>query len=58
MKQCKRCLETKSLSDFYGQKRDKDGLRPYCKDCDKAKNRKFYQNNKLKIKIQRLKLKD
>ena len=67
MKTCKRCSEKKSLSDFYGQKRNKDGLRPYCKECDKAQYRKYsqsaesrteyhreyYQKNKLKLKLKR-----
>ena len=54
MKVCKRCLDTKSLSDFYGQNRNSDGLRPYCKECDKKRNRDFYDKNKVKIKIGRL----
>lgn len=54
MKRCKRCLINKSLNEFYGQKRNSDGLRPYCKECDKAQFRTTYIKNKEKIKIKRL----
>ena len=68
MKQCKRCLITKSFSDFYGQTRNKDGLRPYCKECDLSQykksseakggrteyHREYYQKNKLRLKLKRL----
>ena len=54
MKKCKRCLVTKSLSDFYGQTRNKDGLRPYCKVCDKAQFRITYARTKNEIKIRRM----
>lgn len=50
MKKCKRCLEVKPFSEFYGQSRNKDGLRPYCKLCDKAQYKKYSEANKEKIK--------
>lgn len=43
---CKRCLVSKSTDDFYKQRRNKSGLRPYCKDCDKAAWRITYHRNK------------
>lgn len=61
MKACKQCKISKELSFFYGDKRNKDGLRVKCKDCVKAQDkisrkkhvarnlankRKWYQNNK------------
>tara|TARA_R110000744_G_scaffold21626_14_gene55856 strand:- start:53 stop:694 length:642 start_codon:yes stop_codon:yes gene_type:complete len=35
-KHCKKCDTTKELSSFSRDKRRKDGLQPYCKDCCKA----------------------
>ena len=55
MKQCKRCLVSKPLCEFYGQVRNTDGLRPYCKICDKAQNRINYHRNKDLMKLRRLK---
>ena len=49
MKKCKRCGS--DTNGFYGQTRNKDGLRPYCKECDKAQNRKFCSENKEKVHI-------
>ena len=45
-KVCKRCMTEKSLSEFYGEKKNKDGLRLYCKSCDKEPNRLTYKKNK------------
>jgi len=66
MKQCKRCLATKPREDFFGQTRNKDGLRLYCKACDMAQYKKnlnkekkkeyhkeYYEKNKLSIKLKR-----
>ena len=52
MKACKRCGST--TNGFYSQKRNKDGLRPYCKVCDKAQFRTTYARTKDEIKIKRL----
>ena len=61
MKKCKRCLVTKSREEFFGQTRNKDGLRPYCKVCDNERRenrteyqKNYYEKNKLKIKVKRL----
>lgn len=35
-KYCKKCETTKPTSEFYLENRSKDGLRFYCKECDKA----------------------
>lgn len=45
-KTCKRCLIPKTSNDFYGEKKNKDGFRLYCKTCDKENNRKTYFRNK------------
>lgn len=39
MKRCSRCGETKPHSEFHKQKRNRDGLHSYCKECQKAANR-------------------
>ncbi len=36
MKICSRCSIEKSLTEFYKEKRTKDGLYPHCKACHKA----------------------
>jgi hypothetical protein len=33
MKKCSKCEETKSKSEFYEEKRHKDGLKSFCKKC-------------------------
>ena len=53
MKACKRCGS--DTNGFYAQKRNSDGLRPYCKVCDKAQFRITYAKNKELMKIKRLK---
>lgn len=35
MKTCSKCGETKELTDFYENKRSRDGKRPSCKICHK-----------------------
>lgn len=42
MKQCQKCKESKDLSEFHKNKRRKDGLQHYCKDCMRIKNRAYY----------------
>ncbi len=53
MKVCKRCGS--DTNGYYPQTRSKDGLRPYCKMCDKAQSRITYSKNKELVKIKRLK---
>ena len=53
MKACKRCGS--DSNGYYPQTRSKDGLRPYCKMCDKAQSRITYSKNKELVKIKRLK---
>lgn len=45
-KYCKRCNETKLVSNFYKNKHKKDGLQVYCKPCMKNENQKNYINHK------------
>jgi len=46
MKQCSRCKETKSESEFYKCSRLKDGLQSYCKTCC----REYQQTPRVKAK--------
>ena len=39
-KQCSRCKEVKDASLFYKNRKSKDGLKSYCKECSK-----IYENN-------------
>mgnify|MGYP007038827025 CR=1 FL=1 len=55
MKSCKRCGS--DSNGYYPQTRNKDGLRPYCKMCDKAQSRITYHKNKELLKIRKEKLK-
>lgn len=44
-KECSRCTEVKSTSDFYKYKRSADGYQSYCKACHKAYYAKYYEEN-------------
>lgn len=48
MKECKKCLNKKALSEFWKRKHSKDGLRSECKDCLREVNKKYYQQNREK----------
>ena len=54
MKVCSSCKESKGCSDFYKNKRAKDGLNCYCKKClyefqkKYLKNRSEYQKQKMR----------
>jgi hypothetical protein len=44
-KTCRRCGETKDLSEFYKRTKSKDGRYRTCKSCMKNKNSDYYQNH-------------
>ena len=46
MKQCTKCGELKELSEFHKDKRMNSGVRPDCKECKRAQNKKGYEDNK------------
>ena len=47
-KLCPGCKEIKNVNNFYESPTRKDGLRCYCKTCEKNKNstRKYYEKSK------------
>ena len=53
MKLCKACNPPryKPLSDFYVNKSSKDGHQSNCKECEKAKYRKYYAENPKRRKV-------
>lgn len=50
MKQCSRCRENKDESMFTKDSRRKDGLRSYCKVCEKSTKEIYREQNKDAIK--------
>ncbi len=52
IKQCTKCNEIKSLSEFHKCNANKDGYQYTCKQCRSFYNRTRYQNNKEYIKNQ------
>ncbi len=50
MKKCSKCGKDKSYSNFYKEKRAKDGLRSACKQCLNICSKNYVQKNKQKIK--------
>ncbi len=45
MKKCYTCKETKPLTGFNKNKSRKDGLNSICRECSKARSRKYYTEN-------------
>lgn len=44
-KTCTKCNELKSIDEFYKDKRNKDGYRYTCKQCDKEYKKTYYKDN-------------
>jgi len=61
MKKCPRCGVVKPLSAFYSCKHTQNGVKSWCKECDKANKRDYYNNRggkkKHKILLRRYALK-
>lgn len=55
MKTCMKCGVIKAETEYGKNKRRKDGLYPWCKECVKAHNEQHYQGHKEQIKIYRRK---
>ncbi len=49
MKTCSRCKTTKKLTEFYKKKVRRDKLSTYCKICDIACAKDWYERNKIKV---------
>ena len=45
-KTCGGCQLTKPSSEFCKKTRSKDGLQPWCKDCNRKRSSLYYQENK------------
>ena len=48
IKTCIVCKQNKPTSEFNKNKNHTDGLSKFCRDCCKASNKKYYENNKRK----------
>ncbi len=53
MKKCNECYELKLLTEFHRSKRNKDGYRYKCKQCQKKHAKKYYLANREKILVER-----
>lgn len=47
---CNKCLESKSINDFYKKKQSRDGLYHHCKSCHSILKASWYKNNAEKVK--------
>lgn len=52
-KMCRECGEKKEITEYYNQKRYKDGLDPMCKTCRDKTSRKWAEDNIERIKAYR-----
>lgn len=50
MKECKDCGEIQDFTAFPKDRTTKDGYRPYCRECNRKKDRQRYHNNPDKYK--------
>lgn len=55
MKNCPKCKINQPKSEFSKDKNKKDGLRCYCKSCEKKYGKQYYLNNKEKVSKRMLK---
>jgi hypothetical protein len=54
MKRCKKCGESKELSEFYVDRPARDGHRPECKACTSAARKVYYAEHREEV-IERVK---
>jgi len=45
MKNCKRCNSVKAVCDFGKNKKNKDGLSIYCKECERSRGQEYRKKN-------------
>ncbi len=50
MKQCTKCNKLKSKSEFSKNSKNKDGLRYWCKKCEREYKRRHYRKNRGTVK--------
>ncbi len=50
MKQCTKCNKLKSKSEFSKNSNNKDGLKYWCKKCDREYKRRYYRKNRGPVK--------
>ena len=43
---CNKCKQEKELTEFYKNKKRKDGHSTWCKECDREYNQMYYKQNK------------
>ena len=48
-KTCTKCGETKSLDDFHRDKTKAGGRKSNCKECERERKRRFYEENREKV---------
>jgi len=46
VKTCNQCGETRALTEFYANPTGRDGTRPECKDCTRARRKRWYLENR------------
>lgn len=46
MKTCTKCKESKSLTEYYKHKTNKDGVAGSCKTCQLNQHKKYYEENR------------
>lgn len=54
-KNCRECGDKKEITEYYNQKRYKDGLDPICKTCRDTNSRKWLEQNTERAKDNRKK---
>lgn len=53
-KYCPKCGRTLPVTEFYGNKHNKDGLQEKCKDCQREWNREYQQRKREEKRISKL----
>ena len=51
MKECNHCHNILSLSDYFRNKTQKDGLQRYCKSCGRGMRIKCYETTRARVRI-------
>lgn len=50
MKTCLKCQKSKLFIEFSKRSASKDGLQPWCRDCNRLRSRQYYHDNPVKHK--------